>query len=60
MDFTKLEPTPLERIEKLEQLRVLEHGRTIRCIEIEAAAGLIGVDTEADIVEVESALSKRN
>ena len=60
LDFTKLEPTPLERIEKLEQLRALEHGWKIRCIEIAAAARLIGVDTEADILRAESALSKKN
>jgi 3-deoxy-manno-octulosonate cytidylyltransferase (CMP-KDO synthetase) len=30
LDFTALEPTPLERLERLEQLRALEHGMRIR------------------------------
>lgn len=45
-DFSKLQPTPLERCESLEQLRLLENARTM-------AVGMIdrppmGVDTPAD------------
>lgn len=40
------EPTPLERVEGLEQLRVLEHGHTIAVGVVERAA--IGIDTPAD------------
>ena len=49
--FSRLEPTPLERVEKLEQLRVLEHGGRIimakACRHIPA-----GVDTPADLERV--------
>src|SRR5262249_16370076 len=43
--LARLEPTPLERTESLEQLRVLEHGFAIRMIE--TVHDSIGVDTPA-------------
>ncbi|MEK9150319.1 MAG: 3-deoxy-manno-octulosonate cytidylyltransferase, partial [Candidatus Desantisbacteria bacterium] len=47
MDFVKLSPTPLEKQERLEQLRALEHGYKIK-------VGLTGhnsisVDTQEDL-----------
>lgn len=39
--------TPLEKCEKLEQLRILEHGEKISCIE--TTAGSLGVDSPADL-----------
>ena len=48
--ITQWEPSPLERVERLEQLRALEHGLRIAvgvCIEAPAP----GVDTEADLKE---------
>ena len=42
-----LEPTPLERAEALEQLRVLEHGYAIRMIQTEHDS--TGVDTPEDL-----------
>ncbi|MEO5346652.1 MAG: 3-deoxy-manno-octulosonate cytidylyltransferase [Magnetococcus sp. YQC-9] len=46
--FAVLEPTPLERIERLEQLRVLEHGYAIRVV---VAEGMVcgGVDSPVDL-----------
>ena len=41
--FVSLAPTPLERTESLEQLRVLEHGHSILCAEGEAH--FTGIDT---------------
>lgn len=41
--FLKLEPTPLERCEQLEQLRALQHGYLIAVAVVERGAG--GVDT---------------
>lgn len=45
-----LAPTPLERAEGLEQLRVLEHGLTIATVE--TTADTIGVDTPEDLERV--------
>jgi 3-deoxy-manno-octulosonate cytidylyltransferase (CMP-KDO synthetase) len=45
-----LTPTPLEQAEALEQLRVLEHGFRIRCVETVSRS--IGVDTAEDLERV--------
>jgi 3-deoxy-manno-octulosonate cytidylyltransferase (CMP-KDO synthetase) len=42
-----LPPSPLEQAEKLEQLRVLEHGHRIRVVHVASASP--GVDTPADL-----------
>lgn len=55
--FAALPPGWLERVEKLEQLRLLENG-----IDIHVAAAprdTIGVDTEADLARAEAALLAR-
>jgi len=44
--FARTPPTPLERTEGLEQLRLLEHGRDIAVATIERAP--VGIDTPAD------------
>ncbi|MDD5225642.1 MAG: 3-deoxy-manno-octulosonate cytidylyltransferase [Candidatus Omnitrophica bacterium] len=54
LKFVAWEPGILENIEKLEQLRVLERGRSIRVIE--TSYDFISVDTEEDLHEVESRL----
>jgi len=45
--FTKLERTPLEIAESLEQLRALEHGYRIRVIEVKNESW--GIDTPEDL-----------
>jgi len=50
-----LEPTPLERAERLEQLRALEHG--IRIKAIETTYDSIGVDTPEDLEQVRRLMS---
>ena len=50
LDLARLEPTPLERAESLEQLRALEHGFRIRVVE--TLHHSVGVDTEADLERV--------
>jgi 3-deoxy-manno-octulosonate cytidylyltransferase (CMP-KDO synthetase) len=50
LDFARLEPTPLEKTESLEQLRALEHGFRIRVVE--TVHDSVGVDTEADLERV--------
>ncbi len=45
--YAKMEPTPLEQSESLEQLRALENGFKIRVIK--SACRFVGVDTEEDL-----------
>lgn len=48
--LAKLKPTPLEKIEKLEQLRVLENGYKIKVIPVDYEP--LSVDTPADLEKV--------
>lgn len=52
--FAALPPSPLERLERLEQLRLLENG--IPLYVAEAPRDPIGVDTEEDLVRAEALL----
>jgi 3-deoxy-manno-octulosonate cytidylyltransferase (CMP-KDO synthetase) len=47
LTFAELPPTPLERIESLEQLRALEHGFRIRTVS--TLNDTVGVDTPEDL-----------
>jgi 3-deoxy-manno-octulosonate cytidylyltransferase (CMP-KDO synthetase) len=58
LEFSTWQPTPLERRERLEQLRVLEHGRRIRVVFVASACP--GVDTPEDLKRVESLLQRRS
>ena len=51
LGLAKLPPTPLEEAEKLEQLRVLEHGYKIKVVVVPYASP--GVDTPADLARLE-------
>ena len=55
--FHAAPPTPLEQAERLEQLRFLEYGIPIHVAE--TSYDTIGVDTEADLLEVEQLLLNR-
>jgi 3-deoxy-manno-octulosonate cytidylyltransferase (CMP-KDO synthetase) len=57
LQFVRLEPTPLEISESLEQLRVLEHGYPIHVVEV--AEDSISVDTPSDL-EIVRALVARS
>jgi 3-deoxy-manno-octulosonate cytidylyltransferase (CMP-KDO synthetase) len=48
-------PTPLEQVEKLEQLRALEHGMQIHLVELSEAPPA-GVDTPEDLERVRATL----
>ena len=55
LQFPHLEPTPLEQMEQLEQLRALEHGYRIKLLQ--TRYDTIGVDTPEDLVRVEALLA---
>ena len=54
LDFVKWKPTPLEKAEKLEQLRALENGVAIGVIIVKNAS--VGVDAPEDLARAERAL----
>ena len=54
LSYPHLPVTPLETLEKLEQLRALEHGHRIRVVRTEAISH--GVDTPADLLRVKGVL----
>ena len=49
-DYTRLPSTPLERLESVDMLRLLEHGQRVKMIETEFDTQ--AVDTEADLARV--------
>lgn len=51
MNFSKLEQTPLEKIESIDNLRIIEHGYKIKAVII--PKGIDGVDTPQDRQKVE-------
>ena len=52
LEFPRMEPTPLEQQERLEQLRALEHGVRIKVCLVERA--VIEINTPADLEEARS------
>jgi 3-deoxy-manno-octulosonate cytidylyltransferase (CMP-KDO synthetase) len=54
--LVRLAPSPLEKCEKLEQLRALEHGIAIRVVKTPHRG--IGVDTPGDVARVEKLLKR--
>jgi 3-deoxy-manno-octulosonate cytidylyltransferase (CMP-KDO synthetase) len=56
LDFVKWKPTPLEKAEKLEQMRALEHGVSIGVIVVKKSS--VGVDAPEDVAKAERALRR--
>jgi len=56
LDFVRWKPTPLEKAEKLEQLRALEHGVSIGVIVVKK--GSVGVDVPGDVAKAVRALGR--
>jgi 3-deoxy-manno-octulosonate cytidylyltransferase (CMP-KDO synthetase) len=57
LEFVRWKQTPLEKSEKLEQLRALEHGAKIRVVPAKPVGP--GIDTPADLEAAERYLAKR-
>ena len=55
--FAALPPSPLEKLERLEQLRLLENGIAIYAAD--APRDTIGVDTEEDLLRAEATLASQ-
>lgn len=57
--FEATPPSALERLEGLEQLRLLELGIPVMTVEVQPAAfDISGIDTEADIARVEALIAE--
>lgn len=56
--FSKMQPSRLEKTEKLEQLRALENGYKIKIIETQLHS--LSVSSPQDIIKVENLLKKKN
>jgi 3-deoxy-manno-octulosonate cytidylyltransferase (CMP-KDO synthetase) len=54
--YARMAPTPLEKLEKLEQLRALENGYPIAVVDTEYVS--VGVDTREDLERVEALLKQ--
>lgn len=59
LELARLAPTPLERLERLEQLRALENGLRIRVAIVPARESMIEIDTPEDLARVRALLSVR-
>ena len=55
LDYAKMDPTPAEETESLEQLRALENGYAIRVIKTDKR--FVGVDTPEDLERVNAIFS---
>ncbi|MBI1870519.1 MAG: 3-deoxy-manno-octulosonate cytidylyltransferase [Chlamydiae bacterium] len=54
--YVSLSPSPLEMIESVDMLRVLEYGDSVRMVLVEGVS--IGVDTPEDLARVEKLISE--
>ena len=50
LEYTQLPPTPLEQLESIDMLRLMEHGLRVKMVETEFNSQ--AVDTEADLARV--------
>ncbi|MBO72226.1 MAG: 3-deoxy-manno-octulosonate cytidylyltransferase [Flavobacteriales bacterium] len=53
--FNELLPTPLEEVESVDMMRILEHGESVKCVEITEKN--FSVDTREDLEKVEELMS---
>ncbi len=55
LEYSRLEPTPLEQAESVDMLRILEHGKSVRMVETGVTSH--AVDTPADLQMVEGLMT---
>ena len=58
LQFHQWPQSPLEQTEQLEQLRILENGETLLCVEAENEG--VGVDVPQDVMYAEKMLKRQN
>ena len=58
LEYTKLDPTPLEIIESIDMMRILEHGMKVRMVP--TIHDTQAVDTPADLKKVEILMQEMN
>ena len=56
LTFTQWDSSPLEQVEQLEQLRILEHGHRIKCVVTEHDS--LSVDTPEDLERLRTMMMK--
>ncbi|MBG0771335.1 MAG: 3-deoxy-manno-octulosonate cytidylyltransferase, partial [Anaerolineaceae bacterium] len=57
--FVELEQTPMEKVESLEQLRILEHGYNLRVTTTKYPYNALSVDTQEDLEAVRAIIRNR-
>jgi 3-deoxy-manno-octulosonate cytidylyltransferase (CMP-KDO synthetase) len=58
-DYADWEPGPLEQLEGLEQLRFLENGRSVLCVEVAARGRLFWeLNNPEDVPRIEAMLAE--
>ncbi len=58
IEYTKLEPTPLEIVESVDMMRILEHGMKVRMVP--TIYDTQAVDTPSDLLRVERLMQNMN
>ena len=56
LEYTRLEPTPLEIVESVDMLRILEHGGNVRMVPTTYKTH--AVDTPEDLIKVEEVMTR--
>lgn len=56
LEYSRLDPTPLEKRESIDMLRVMEHGRKVRMVPVDFVS--LPVDTPEDLMRVEEILGR--
>ena len=52
IEFNELEPTPLEVVESVDMMRVLEHGHRVKMVETNFSSYSVDTQTDLDKVRV--------